>query len=333
MITFKQYYLLNEITEDTILYHRSPEDFQEGQILDPKEKFKGDHPYLKRPIEVKLEEYRQEHAPNAPSRMNCVFCSTVPRAAFVGRGKLYEVKPIGNFHITMAYYINQIGNRYEEVSYSELEGNIGSWPEREHYDTEKDYLEARKRYTDEQDEYKWKINAYHLIDLFAKYWGVNKETQIDAYKVDPKWIEVLCDKVYVVKAVEDNDDVLRTNDKIEITRDLVNVSFYGYKKDRNTQLSEEEMKRVYDNFEVKKGKYAGHDITIPKGTKGTITTSMPGHSKIRAYKDEDGGSVGTRGKSYHRLYFQPDGFDFIIDIARAIYDNGFVSPSNFVKKI
>ena len=128
-MSFKVYFnQINEINENTILYHRSYGDYEPNQILNPKDKYSGGHPYQNSYLEKKLEEFRQENAPDKPSRMSCVFCSVVPRAAFVGRGHLYEVKPIGNFHVTLSYYINFMLKEYEDISYTHLADIFGPAP-------------------------------------------------------------------------------------------------------------------------------------------------------------------------------------------------------------
>ena len=131
---------LDEITRDTVLYHRSMDKYKMGDIINPEkrpEAEKGESHWLsKKFTEKKLEEYRKKINPNAPSRFNCVFFSIVPRSAFTGKGYLYEVKPKGKFLVTLSYLINKIAEEFSR------EKNFRWPPEKASYSNEDDYKKA-----------------------------------------------------------------------------------------------------------------------------------------------------------------------------------------------
>lgn len=101
---------LLEITEKTVLYHRSEQIYKVGDTILPYETLrKGEKHYARSTkFEVELEEYRKTNYPNKPSRFKCVFCSLVPRSRFFGKGKLYGVTPIGKFHVTNSELIDDM---------------------------------------------------------------------------------------------------------------------------------------------------------------------------------------------------------------------------------
>jgi len=110
---------LCEINESTTLYHRSTKEFQPGDILDSKYvKQNGKHWLENITSELELEKFRKNNYPDRPSRFDSVFLSVVPKARFLSKGFLYEVKPIGDIFVTNSQTIDK------------LIGYLGMTPER-----------------------------------------------------------------------------------------------------------------------------------------------------------------------------------------------------------
>lgn len=91
--------------ENVVLYHRSMKKFKVGDVLSGGHSSKNK---LDSPVELALEEYRQKHHPDLPSRMNCVYMTFIPRSRFVNYGKLYAVKPNGNMFVSDSMLIDKM---------------------------------------------------------------------------------------------------------------------------------------------------------------------------------------------------------------------------------
>lgn len=310
MKTFKEYTLLKEINENTILYHRSTEDLYSGQILEPHKKFKEGHWLESIFTEKKLEEYRKEHTPEKPSRFNCIYSSITPRSVFIGKGNLYEIKPMGNFHVTMAYYINDINNTFSNISYSALEDYI-DYKNRDSFSTDEEYKEYLKHYEEKADEFKWYNNMRKLQMLFAWYWGIDlsKDEKERRFKADPKWIEVLCEKAVVINKIQENDNLFKMGDNVELLKDI-KIYWPGYSSDGNTLPSPAEKQAIINKFNGTADNYNGYNLTIPKGTKGELRQVYLNQQKPKGYKSDV-----NKYKSkmiYNRLIFVPFNYDFAI---------------------
>jgi len=344
---FKDFFLLNEISEETILYHRSEEALEPGQILIPTKKHGESHWLKKIFTERVLEKFRQKYAPDKLSRFNCIFCSVVPRSVFLGKGQLYEVKPIGNFYATMAYYINAIGRTFDNVSYSAMSEYIGEPPFRDRYRNDEEYLEAIKKYEIEQNSYRWFNNYDDLLHLFNLYWNTNVSESIlelgreelkeqftpeklraHRLKTDPKWIEVLCEKVQVVRKVEEEMSpiLFKRGDRVVLLKDIEN-NFYGYTADGNTKLPEEEVQKIVKSFNGVPSKYNDYTLKIPEGTQGVIVKALLDVPSARGYKISGG---YQRPMKYRFLRMQPDGYNFGIDLGAQQYKEHI---RNLVKKV
>ncbi len=76
--------LLNEISTNTPLYHRSLRKMNVGDAIEiPKDLTTNKHYLANKMGELALEQERKEIAPDAPSRLNCVYSSLIPRSRFV----------------------------------------------------------------------------------------------------------------------------------------------------------------------------------------------------------------------------------------------------------
>lgn len=299
---------LNEITEKTVLYHRSWKKFKPGDIIDPSNSGNegkdetGAHWLSKKFWEVKLEEYRRQHHQNQPSRFDCVYCSVIPQSAFIGKGYLYEVKPIGKIHVTMAYYIDLMGeiNDRAERDYREWGRDVYDYPEKERED-------AIKR----MNERMWRSHHYEFEEMFERYWSKEHGDQL---KSDTKWVEVLCEKVEVVSEFsEESHKHFKVGDRIRLKQDIEVDNFYGHKSSGNHELSEEELKRVLDTFHGKKNDSdwtKSYTLKIPKGTTGKISKSF-----IAAIR---GRASSFSHIPYRSLVMTPDGFDIYIDLLSVV---------------
>ena len=261
MINFKTYFnsLLLEINENTILYHRSTQEHQPGDTLTPSTRFSDGHWLQNNFMEQKLEDYRKENYPDKPSRLNCVYASVVPRSVFLDKGNLYKVKPIGNFHVTLAYYIDKMNDEFHNnVSYS----SFPEPPDRHWYDDEEKYKAAIERREDGINKQKWYNSKHILGDLFEQYWAGKFSSNV--LKDNPKWIEVLCEQVVIVGAEEDGpSDFVKVDDEFITLKDIeLTVS--------NRDLNEEKIDQIKNAFSIKDGRYNDIKVTIPKGTTGTV---------------------------------------------------------------
>jgi len=310
MVSFKQFInevLLLEISNDTVLYHRSFDKFEVGNIINPSKKFTDQTPHRlsSSKYEQEFEKYRKENYPDVPSRLNCVYTSIVPNSAFKGRGFLYEVKPIGKFHLTMAWLINEMNLAWDEAGLTARSSNYGmDMP---------DDKEERKKWQKEQDDNVWWYAEGNLISLFEQY--LNTKWTSGQIKKWTKWVEVLCEQVKVVRVHgEEEYKYLKKGDKIVLLKDLENVKYYGYDSTGSgKKSSDKDQEKVINAFakNKEKNKYGAAELTIPKGTKGTITVSVP--AEIDAV---DIRAATKYGKNiYRRLTFTPDGFNFYVNLS------------------
>jgi len=225
-------WLINEISQNTILYHRSDKSFKPGQILDPSDVHGDDHWLKSKSTEVVLEKFRQEFAPDKPSRFNCIYCSVVPRSVFVSRKNLYEVRPIGKTHIALAYLINEIDHIFDNISYNNMYNKLGEKP------TNSDI-----------DKYKWENSKESLLPLFNQYWNTSVSNwNENSSLVLLELIEVLCEKVQVVsKADEKEDEIFRKGDRVIFSKDS-NYDFLGYDATGNKKLSLADQLKIIRDF-------------------------------------------------------------------------------------
>lgn len=284
---FKQW-LLNEINKNTILYHRSHDLLNAGDILTPTNEHGNEHWLKSKVTEKYIEEYRQQFAPDKPSRLDCVYCSVVPRSVFVSRRYLYEVKPIGKIHSTLAYIVNEIDNTFHnKIPSSFIFKKLGDNPSRS-----------------EIDELKWKYNKENLLDLFSQYWG---DQNSSLFKKDPKWIEVLCEKVLVVKkAEEESDSVLRKGDKVVFKSDYT-TDFWWY-ENTGKNLSLYEKKKILDDF-----KASNRNLSIPKGTRATIRNVSYKENMPNSLKNVwDAEHSYAKGDIHRMVQASPEGYNFSV---------------------
>jgi hypothetical protein len=241
---YQLYNLLSEVNDKSVLYHRSQKEFEPGD-------FYGDLP-LRQTAEHEdfIEKFRKKYAPDKPSRLNCIYCSVVPRSVYIPKGKLYEVFPIGKTHTTLGYFVNDfIGIFYEEIR-TYAAGYITKADETINFFGKKIRKEAVENLLNYLNKY-WNTNV-SLEELISENTALQdpetrEETLLDIkrrqerkkrlkaaerykkfqslsrqelFKQDLKWIEVLCEKVQILKVVnEEKDSSFKKGDKVIFIKD------------------------------------------------------------------------------------------------------------------
>ncbi len=134
--------LLNEISTNTPLYHRSLRKMNVGDAIEiPKDLTTNKHYLANKMGELALEQERKEIAPDAPSRLNCVYSSLIPRSRFIDKGYLYRVKPTGRIFVADSTLIDAIMERFDNEYYE----YISRYDQPERTEIEKDLLQNPKR--------------------------------------------------------------------------------------------------------------------------------------------------------------------------------------------
>jgi len=170
----KKLLLLTEINEQTILYHASDHNWKPNNIIYPKkEKETGLHWKASDDSELKMEVYRRDNYPDKVSRLDCVYTTVVPSSRFKSWGDIYEVIPIGKFHVSDSRIVDEIWDK--------------------------------------------KPNIHSLCE---RYWNPPK---LIFKKSNTKNLEVLCEKVKVVKKLKDIEyrkgDIVQIKVPIEFRND------------------------------------------------------------------------------------------------------------------
>lgn len=185
MIKFKEIVLENllaELSERNTLYHRSLKKMKVGDIIKPRMDKTGSHWLASLPFELVLEEYRKEKFPNAPSRLNCIYSSVVPKSRFVDKGYLYIIKPIGKMLMTNSSYIDILADRFsrEEIRYYDRgikAADIKANPKHFLYDL--DYYLAQKYWKGEIENGRKDIDDIEILSESAKIIEiVNEENKL-----------------------------------------------------------------------------------------------------------------------------------------------------------
>ena len=159
--------LLSEISANTPLYHRSMRKMNVGDVIEiPKESASGKHYLASKMGEIALEQERKEFAPNAPSRLNCVYSSLIPRSRFVDKGYLYRVKPTGRIFTADSSLIDTIMEKFDREYYE----YISRYDQPERKEIEQELLQNPTRltgYLPSEAYYYWKGSLPNLSDKSA----------------------------------------------------------------------------------------------------------------------------------------------------------------------
>ncbi len=223
--------LLREISTNTPLYHRSMRKMNVGDAIEiPKEPSSGKHYLASKMGELALEQERLLEAPNAPSRLSCVYSSLIPRSRFVDKGYLYRVKPTGKIFVADSTLIDVIMERFDREYYE----YISRYEQPERKEIEQDLLQNPSKLTN------------YLPSEAYYYWKgsvPNKNTLRD--------IEVLSDGAIVTEVVNESekstpfvtgDDVVVTeSDKLKASLDLYINSTTANGDEVKSDLTEQEI--------------------------------------------------------------------------------------------
>ena len=286
--------LLNEISTNTPLYHRSMRKMNVGDAIEiPKEPSSGKHYLASKMGELALEQERLLEAPNAPSRLSCVYSSLIPRSRFVDKGYLYRVKPTGKIFVADSTLIDVIMERFDREYYE----YISRYEQPERKEIEQDLLQNPSKLTN------------YLPSEAYYYWKgsvPNKNTLRD--------IEVLSDGAIVTEVVNESekstpfvtgDDVVVTeSDKLKASLDLyINSKTLAKGEEVKSDLTEQEINDLLN--------YIGNEIfdgVKSENRYGAIT--FKGYLKkgaklkiISLASNIRGGRKNTRKGKYETMMF------------------------------
>ena len=182
--------LLNEISTNTPLYHRSLRKMNVGDAIEiPKDLTTNKHYLANKMGELALEQERKEIAPDAPSRLNCVYSSLIPRSRFVDKGYLYRVKPTGRIFVADSTLIDTIMERFDREYYE----RVGSYDQQDRKEIEQDLLQNPSKLTN------------YLPREAYEYWMGEKPNIAAFGKAALRDIEVLSDGAIVTEVVSESD--------------------------------------------------------------------------------------------------------------------------------
>jgi hypothetical protein len=259
----------------------------------PKEPSSGKHYLASKMGELALEQERLLEAPNAPSRLSCVYSSLIPRSRFVDKGYLYRVKPTGKIFVADSTLIDVIMERFDREYYE----YISRYEQPERKEIEQDLLQNPSKLTN------------YLPSEAYYYWKgsvPNKNTLRD--------IEVLSDGAIVTEVVNESekstpfvtgDDVVVTeSDKLKASLDLyINSKTLAKGEEVKSDLTEQEINDLLN--------YIGNEIfdgVKSENRYGAIT--FKGYLKkgaklkiISLASNIRGGRKNTRKGKYETMMF------------------------------
>ena len=229
--------LLREISTDTPLYHRSLRKMNVGDAIEiPKEPSSGKHYLASKMGELALEQERLLEAPNAPSRLSCVYSSLIPRSRFVDKGYLYRVKPTGKIFVADSTLIDTIMERFDREYYE----RVSRYDQQDRKEIEQDLLQNPSKLTN------------YLPREAYEYWMGEKPNIAAFGKAALRDIEVLSDGAIVTEVVSESekstpfvmgDDVVVTeSNKLKASLDLyINSKTMAKGEEVKSDLTEQEI--------------------------------------------------------------------------------------------
>jgi len=276
------------------LYHRSLRKMNVGDVIEiPKDLTTNKHYLANKMGELAMEQERLLEAPDAPSRLNCVYSSLIPRSRFVDKGYLYRVKPTGKIFVADSTLIDVIMERFDREYYE----YISRYEQPERKEIEQDLLQNPSKLTN------------YLPSEAYYYWKgsvPNKNTLRD--------IEVLSDGAIVTEVVNESekstpfvmgDDVVVTeSDKLKASLDLyINSKTLAKGEEVKSDLTEQEINDLLN--------YIGNEIfdgVKSENRYGAIT--FKGYLKkgaklkiISLASNIRGGRKNTRKGKYETMMF------------------------------
>ena len=156
-----------------------------GDVIEiPKDLTTNKHYLANKMGELAMEQERLLEAPDAPSRLNCVYSSLIPRSRFVDKGYLYRVKPTGRIFVADSTLIDTIMERFDREYYE----RVSRYDQQDRKEIEQDLLKNPSGLTEflpSEAYYYWKGSV------------PNKDTLRD--------IEVLSDGAIVTEVVSESE--------------------------------------------------------------------------------------------------------------------------------
>ena len=240
--------LINEINTNTSLYHRSLRKMNVGDIIEvPKEPSSGKHYLAGKMGELALEEERKEVNPNAPSRLNCIYSSLIPRSRFIDKGYLYRIKPTGRIFVADSTLIDTIMERFDREYYE----YISRYDRPERMEIEQELLQNPIRLTQ------------YLPREAYEYWRGEKPNIAAFGKSALRDIEVLSDGAVITEVINESDKSTPfvIGDNVVVTENnklRANLTLYFNSK---TLANGEEVKPYYTSEEISSLlNYIGNEI-------------------------------------------------------------------------
>ena len=185
--------LLNEISTNTPLYHRSLRKMNVGDAIEiPKDLTTNKHYLANKMGELAMEQERLLEAPDAPSRLNCVYSSLIPRSRFVDKGYLYRVKPTGRIFVADSTLIDTIMERFDREYYDYIR-RYDSYDQPERKAIEQDLLQNPSKLTN------------YLPREAYEYWMGEKPNIAAFGKAALRDLEVLSDGAIVTEVVSESE--------------------------------------------------------------------------------------------------------------------------------
>ena len=182
--------LLNEISTNTPLYHRSLRKMNVGDVIEiPKDLTTNKHYLANKMGELAMEQERLLEAPDAPSRLNCVYSSLIPRSRFVDKGYLYRVKPTGRIFVADSTLIDTIMERFDREYYE----RVSRYDQQDRKEIEQDLLQNPSKLTN------------YLPREAYEYWMGEKPNIAAFGKAALRDIEVLSDGAIVTEVVSESE--------------------------------------------------------------------------------------------------------------------------------
>jgi hypothetical protein len=300
--------LLSEISTNTPLYHRSLRKLNVGDTVEIPRDVVNKHYLSYKMGELALEEERKETAPDAPSRLNCVYSSLIPRSRFVDKGYLYRIKPTGRIFVADSTLIDTIMERFDNEYYE----YISRYDQPERKEIEQDLLKNPKR-----------LMQYLPREAY-EYWK-GETPNIAAFgKSALRDIEVLSDGAIVTEVVSESekstpfvigDDVVVTeSDKLRANLTLyLNTKTLAKGEEVKPDYTPEEMSsllnyignNIFDGVKAEPSKYTENSYdflgNLKKGAKLKIISLA---SNIRGGRS----AYNIKAGKYETIMF-----DFYVD--------------------
>jgi hypothetical protein len=182
--------LLSEISTNTPLYHRSLRKMNVGDVIEiPKDLTTNKHYLANKMGELAMEQERLLEAPDAPSRLNCVYSSLIPRSRFVDKGYLYRVKPTGRIFVADSTLIDVIMERFDSEYYE----RVSRYDQQDRKEIEQDLLKNPSKLTN------------YLPREAYEYWKGDMPNIAAFGKAALRDLEVLSDGAIVTEVVSESE--------------------------------------------------------------------------------------------------------------------------------